>query len=306
MQSLALDKVLENAFGKVKERWWRALLVEALGIGLVFVIGLLLILFSAFVIAFSFSALKPVAPILTAVVVLADILLFILIGGWIGLSYVKVLIDEDKIGPFEAFSKTRPLIGKYTVFLLLQFLFFVGLSVYLFIPIFIWVVWAILTVFVFLNEEENRTGLRPLFMSKELVKGNYFKILALMLLLWGVSLLFGVISLNSKTIMVLWNIFSFTFFAPFTVLVYHEVYKQLREFKPNAQPTTAKVSLVLSFVGWIFIVLAGYKMVGFMLRQRGMYNIYRKQRMLPFEKEGKRRDKDVLFRLGVNLKGKEI
>ncbi len=263
MGSLELDKVLERAIQRVKKRWWRAALTNLLGFGILFLVGIVALVVATLV-GFLFKTIFS----LVLGIVFGVVVFFIFIiwaGSWVNLAYIKVVAEKEEIGPFKAFSETKSLAGAYALFNFLYIFFMLGLLPFFAIPFILWSIWGVLYPYTFLFEKEARGGLRPLWRSRELIKGNAWKVFFVMLLLFGISLLGGMLSISkSYTVSLIWYLFSFLFLAPFSVSLYYEIFEALRKGKEKVEAKQSSLSLALSFIGLLmFVVLfaAGFRAI---------------------------------------------
>ena len=255
MASLELDRILERAFVRVKERWVKAGLTLILSTGIILGATLVFAIASGALAFIFLTLLKPLA-------ILGVILAFLVfLGGvvwtsaWSSLAYAKTIVSESQIGPFKALSEARALALPYAIFLVLYFFFMLGLLPYLAIPFILWSIWGALYLYVFLAEPKAREGLKPLWRSRDLVKGNSLKILLIFLLFLGIEILGLIFSLSrSSIISLLWYLFSVFFISPFSVSVYWEIYKDLAAQKREVKISRSVVSLVFSIIGLLFII----------------------------------------------------
>lgn len=254
MPSVELDKILERAIERVKKKWWRAALVNLLGMGIYFIVGVIALLIGVLITLL----FKIIFSSLTLGIILGSIIFLIFMmwtSSWISLASLKIITENENIGAFQAFSMVKDLAFSYTIFSLFKTLFLLGLLPYFIIPWIVWSFWGIFASYVFLFEPETRKGLKPIWRSRELIKGNGWKVFFLILLFVGIEVLGLFFSLSkSNSLSLVWWLFTFLFLNPFSLSSYYEMFEELRKGKETIEAKRANTSFVLSVIGMIIIV----------------------------------------------------
>ncbi len=254
-------KILNTALQRFKKIWLKAAIglivswiVNAVAIGILMLIFVLII--SILVISQSEWLILLAIP-----VGLGLIFLFFVIFYWVNLAYFSTVISEDeKQNIFISLSSTFSLAKSFTFFSIKRGIFFIGLFAFFLIPGIIWSVWDAFSDYVFLLDPNSRGGLRPLYKSRGLIRGYFWKVAAMLILFQITANAIGIsivgLDESSAALMLagIINLILIFVVNPFFLLVFHEMYKSLQA--QNQPPSSTPVlSIIFSTLGWVIIIL---------------------------------------------------
>lgn len=162
---------------------------------------------------------------------------------WFTLAAFQVIISESKIKASESLKITKPLIFKAIWFFTLSSLFSIGLIPLLGIAspilLILWSYWGLFSIFVIIEKQEN--GLKNLWLSKQLVSQQFWKIVGYTFLLQLIGIILNVIPIVGTILGLL--VFNFILFFDF------EIYRRL-EIPNNIK--TPKIWIWFSIIGFLY------------------------------------------------------
>ncbi len=257
---LGIETLFKAAFVRTKTRFLTYFLTYVLSIfifiGAFLAMGLLVginILIGAIA---NSQALSISLGIVSAIVAMAGL---IFVGCWTGLAYLYALVSEKKLGVMDIYRTVKPLVWPYFKVSVITTLFLIGLFpigiLTLGILFIFWAIWGMFMMFVFLDKKE--TGLRNLFISKEIVSSRFWGILFRALMIYGsymvIIFLLGSATGNKNSAGVgtfLIPIFGI-FAGPYITSYFYEMYKRI----PSPKEVTSNTFwVVVSIVGWVLSI----------------------------------------------------
>jgi uncharacterized membrane protein len=118
----------------------------------------------------------------------------------------------------------------------------------------VWVVWGVFAGFIYLYHKQPK-GLKSLWLSREMVRPNFWKITGRLLLVFGIFyLITTLLSSSNNSLLSLLSAVVSIVSAPFTLAFAYEMYKNLAV--PN-NASTPTVWVTLSVIGWIVMIVIG-------------------------------------------------
>ncbi len=253
-------KILNNALNRFKKIWLTASI--AFVVAWVINTTALSVLIVFFLIIGAVVFINQLYWFIISAIPLGLILIFALmiIFNWTNLAYLKTVISEEKNKNILAsLSSTLPLAKDFTFFSIKRGVFIIGLFGFFIIPGIIWSIWDALSEYVFLLDKNFRGGLKPLYKSRSLMRGYFWKIAGMLILFQIAANAVGVIFIGSDEGFYLWilagviNLISIFAITPFFLIVFHEIYKFLQYPNAEHQPSVPIISIILSTLGWIII-----------------------------------------------------
>lgn len=184
------------------------------------------------------------------------LLIFIVYYFWFNLAMVDVLIAENKQGVKETLVKVKPRLRGFIWYSLLYALFIIGLLplgiLTAAVILLLWSVWSVFAVFIYL--EKNKKGLENLWVSRDMVAGRFWENVGKIVIIVGpVFILIIFIGLIHNDILtIVFQVFYGIFIFPFVLSFLYELYKTLPESHTAKPP---KVWIILSLIGWVFVIL---------------------------------------------------
>jgi hypothetical protein len=194
-------------------------------------------------------------PVVVILVVLTIVGFALLVVTAIGAGMTCAIVDED-LGVSQALVYgIQNFLPFLWVFSLLGFILFGGYLAF-FIPGLLFTVWFAFAQFILASE--NVRGMDALMKSREYVRGHG----------WGICgriLLLGVLGTLISAIPIIGLLFSLVL-GPFTLIYYHEIFRDLHEIKGNISYTGSRGAkakwLLAGAAGYLVIPLLGLLLLG--------------------------------------------
>ncbi len=255
--SFDLPSLFSRAFHRYFTHFVKYFLTGLLGLGII-----LAVLGSGFVGFLLFGIISslfrhPLFFILFGIVAIVFYLAYFYALHWLSLAGLLMMTRADpNIPVWQNFKDTRKFVLPFCGFYFLLIFFFMGLTVYFYVLLLPWLVWGIFANFTFLFEV--RGGLKPLWRSKELVKGDFWGIVGRLLIFLLIVVVFSIIlfvKLNIVFAMLVFYIFLLFVFMPLSVAYLYEMYKSMTAKKPMGAQLKGGVWTILAWIGWPLLIL---------------------------------------------------
>lgn len=156
-------------------------------------------------------------------------LIAVLLSLWSGVALLYAIIErQQKIGIKESYAKGwHKIISYFWISLLVGLITVVGFLLFI-IPGIIFAIWFSLATYVLVTE--NLTGMKALSRSKQLVKGNWWKVFWRLTVIVIISFIFYLPSIFIKELNIVSMVLLFLF-TPFSRTYTFLIYKDLRKVK---------------------------------------------------------------------------
>jgi predicted Zn finger-like uncharacterized protein len=235
--------------GDLFTRTWdvfRRRILTLIGINLVAVV---LTATAYFLMGYGVELLQEIAGDTPAVMLIAGVVLFglsMLIMTAILAAMIYAVVNEE-LGVKQALGYgIKNSKSFFWVFFLLGF-FLVGGSLTFFIPGLLFMVWFVFAQFILAHD--NIRGMDALLMSRAYVRGHSWGVFGRMLLIGMLGSLVSAIPIV--------GLVASLFLGPYTLIFYHEIFRDLREIKENVEYSGSRGTKVK----WLLAGAAGYLIV---------------------------------------------
>lgn len=151
---------------------------------------------------------------------------------WTGLASLIALVGEKEKDIFGYFIKAKSMLKNYILMGIKSLLLVLGLFPFAILTIFIlfipWMIWPIFSNYIFLENPQG--NLNPIWKSKKMLEGRFWKVLGLTMLPGIVIFIAGIFwGLNVKGWMnYLWTPITQLLYTPLYILYVHEIYLSLK------------------------------------------------------------------------------
>ncbi len=262
LMDFSIEDVFKSGWQRFKDRFltvfltilitYLLIIVGILGIGIL--VGIPVVLYLA-------TKSLLFIPMIILVVV-AGIVLFLYLVNWLFLAQITAITRPDRLEVIANIKDVRKKAFKYMVFSWLYGTFLIGLTFFFVFPVLPWIVWGGIANFVFMYETQGT--LQPLWRSRELVKGHFWKVLAVMLIMWVLSWLVQMGFSQVKSISFIPVLLSLFILSPLSISILYSVFEKLKTGKPLKASYKNNGWVTVSVVGYIllFIILALTATVG--------------------------------------------
>ncbi|OGK16446.1 hypothetical protein A2690_03805 [Candidatus Roizmanbacteria bacterium RIFCSPHIGHO2_01_FULL_39_12b] len=196
--------------------------------------------------------------VLVIPLLVAFIFAFVYLSTWCGLVTIDSIIGHIGIPLKKRFNAIRPIVMGFVWFNVLFGLFMLGLFIFgilsLGVVFLFWIVTSSFAAFVYLQHQPK--GLCSLWISKQMIRGQFFKILGYFVLIYGVIFSIDVILLRSDHIITNITSWLMNFIAaPYFIALKYEIYKHLEYPKKIEVP---EKWVIASKVGFVILIISGF------------------------------------------------
>ncbi|PIS38736.1 MAG: hypothetical protein COT34_01965 [Candidatus Nealsonbacteria bacterium CG08_land_8_20_14_0_20_43_11] len=249
--------LLGETWGLYKQRLKTLFTIAIIPQLMIFAFAGLLVIMGITTAALLVGKLQTMAGGIVIVSILLGILFFfalLVVQLWSQVALVYALKDSEDIGSKEAYRRARPKIFSFWWISILTGIIVGAGFLFFFIPGFIFSIWFTFAIYVLIAEDIK--GMDALLKSREYVRGHFGsvfgRLLFLMIVLFGVFILYFLASLLLSFVPIFGQIVGFLFTAlltPFVIAYYFLLYRQLKAVKGEfAFTPSAKTKTIFSLV----------------------------------------------------------
>lgn len=151
---------------------------------------------------------------------------------WTGLASLMALVGEKEKDIFGYFIKAKSMLKNYILMTIKSTLLVLGLLPFAILTIFVlfipWMIWPIFSNYIFLENPQG--NLNPIWKSKKMLEGRFWKVVGLTILPGIVIFVAGIFwGMNVKGWMsYLWTPITQLLYTPLYILYVHEIYLSLK------------------------------------------------------------------------------